>query len=126
MLYRAANVSIVPLVSLEGFGFPTLEGFGFPTIEPLPCGRPVLVTPVGGLPEVVEGLCRDFVLPGHEAAALADGLIAFLEGRLRLPDEASCAAFAAERYDWAVIGPRVARVYSDMLGGVTQRSMPVH
>ncbi len=43
--YQAADISIVPSQTLEGFGLTTLES--------LACGTPVLVTPVGGLTEVV-------------------------------------------------------------------------
>ena len=47
-LYRACDISIVPSVALEGFGLPTIES--------LAAGTPVLVTPIGGLPETVSEL----------------------------------------------------------------------
>lgn len=48
LVYRAADLFVVPTI--------VLEGFGLVVIEALACGTPVLVTPVGGLPEVVSGL----------------------------------------------------------------------
>ena len=44
-LYRAADLTVMPSLSLEGFGLSAVES--------LAAGTPVLVTPVGGLPEVV-------------------------------------------------------------------------
>jgi glycogen(starch) synthase len=62
----------------------TLEGFVLVTIESLAAGTPVLVTPVAGLPEVSD-LTPELVLPGTSPSALADGLLAVLNGSLPLP-----------------------------------------
>ena len=48
--YRAADLSVVPSVSLEGFGLVVLES--------LAAGTPVVVTPVGGLPEAVQRIIQ--------------------------------------------------------------------
>ena len=58
-----------------------LEGFGLITVESLSAGTPVLVTPVGGLPEAVAGLSQDLVLPSTGANAIADGIDGALSGR---------------------------------------------
>ena len=68
--YRAADVSVVPSISLEGFGLIVLES--------LAAGTPVIVTPIGGLPEVVSGLSKDLILEGSSPAQIADGLAARL------------------------------------------------
>jgi glycosyltransferase involved in cell wall biosynthesis len=109
LAYRAADLSIVPSQALEGFGLITLES--------LAAGTPVLVTPVGGLPEAVRGLEETLVLPGACADDLADGLIAALSGRLSLPGEEACQAYVQENFDWSVIVPRVLKVYEDALAG---------
>ncbi|WP_176324621.1 glycosyltransferase family 4 protein, partial [Burkholderia vietnamiensis] len=75
-LYRAATVSVVPTVALEGFGLITVES--------LASGTPVLVTPVGGLPEAVSGLSEELVLGGTGTAAIAQGLDGALSGTLKL------------------------------------------
>lgn len=54
LAYRAADLTLVPSVALEGFGLIVPES--------LAAGTPVLVTPVGGLPETVEGLSRELIL----------------------------------------------------------------
>jgi glycosyltransferase involved in cell wall biosynthesis len=106
-LYRAATISVVPTVALEGFGLITVES--------LASGTPVLVTPVGGLPEAVAGLSRDLVLPTTGAAAIADGLAAALDGSLKLPDADACRAYARANFDNAVIAKRVAAVYDEAI-----------
>ncbi|KXU86024.1 glycosyl transferase family 1 [Caballeronia megalochromosomata] len=106
-LYRAADVSIVPTVALEGFGLITVES--------LASGTPVLVTPVGGLPEAVRGLSNDLVLESTGADAIADGLIATFDGTLDLPDEAACKRYAWDNFDRSVIARRVASVYEEAI-----------
>ena len=107
LLYRAADVSIVPSIALEGFGLTTVES--------LACGTPVLVTPVGGLPDVVWDLSPSLVLESSAPHGLAEGLIGFFDGRLRLPDAEGCSAFARQRFAWPVIAQRVADLYSTVL-----------
>ena len=106
-LYRAANVSIVPTVALEGFGLITVES--------LASGTPVLVTPVGGLPEAVAALSGNLVLPSTGADAIAEGLIGALDGTLALPGEDACRSYAREYFDTPVIARRVAAVYGEAI-----------
>jgi glycosyltransferase involved in cell wall biosynthesis len=106
-LYRAATISVVPTVALEGFGLITAES--------LASGTPVLVTPVGGLPEAVSGLSSDLVLPATGSAALAEGLIGALSGSLNVPDADACRAYARANFDNAVIARRVAAVYREAI-----------
>jgi glycogen synthase len=107
LAYRAADLSVVPTVALEGFGLIAVES--------LAAGTPVLVTPVGGLPEVVSGLRPDLVLPGSGARPLAEGIGAALSGELTLPNPEACQDFARARYDWSVIAARTREVYAEAL-----------
>lgn len=103
LAYRAADLTVVPSVAWEGFGLVVLES--------LAAGTPVLVTPVGGLPETVEELSPHLVLPEGGAAAVADGLARALDGTLPLPSAEECLAFARARYGWATVAENVAAVY---------------
>lgn len=107
LAYRAADLSVVPTVALEGFGLVTLEA--------LAAGTPVLVTPVGGLPEAVRGLSDALVLPGASAADLADGIGRALRGSTPLPDATACRRYAREHFAWPVIARRVREVYEEVL-----------
>ncbi len=103
-LYRAANLSVVPTMALEGFGLIAAES--------LAAGTPCLVSPVGGLPEVVAALSANLVLRSPAAADIAEAVTGALQGRLILPDELSCRAYAEKNFDWQVIAAKIAAVYS--------------
>jgi glycogen synthase len=103
-LYRASDVSIVPST--------TLEGFGLPTIESLAAGTPVLVTPVGGLPETVASLDPSLVLPHAGSSALVEAISAALLNPGKLPSAERCVQYVREHFDWPVIAKKVLAVYA--------------
>jgi glycosyltransferase involved in cell wall biosynthesis len=107
LAYRAADISVVPTVALEGFGLIAAES--------LAAGTPVLVTPVGGLPEVVRDLSANLVLPSTGPSALAEGISSAFRGDLVLPSAEVCQVFAHKRYDWSNIAVRVRVVYEEAL-----------
>lgn len=107
LAYRAADLTVVPTESLEGFGLIAAES--------LAAGTPVLVTPVGGLPEVVSGLSPGLVLRGHGAAEIGAGLAAALDDPAALPDAAACRDYARATFGWDLVARRTAAVYREVL-----------
>jgi glycogen(starch) synthase len=107
LAYRAADLSVVPTV--------TLEGFGLIAVESLAAGTPALVTPVGGLPEAVRDLSPALVLPGTGVRSLAEGIRAALTGELTLPSAEVCQDYVRSRYDWPVVAARIRTVYEEAL-----------
>jgi glycosyltransferase involved in cell wall biosynthesis len=107
LAYRAADLTLVTSVALEGFGLIVVES--------LAAGTPVLVTPVGGLPETIELLSPQCVLQAVGPRAVADGVIAALCGALSLPSSAECTSFARERYHWPTVASRVSAVYAEAM-----------
>jgi glycosyltransferase involved in cell wall biosynthesis len=101
--YRAANVSVVPSVSLEGFGLVILES--------LACGTPVLASAVGGVPEVLARLDRSLVVPPASPAALANRMEGAITGREPLPDGARCRAYA-DGFSWRRVASRHRELYA--------------
>jgi glycosyltransferase involved in cell wall biosynthesis/SAM-dependent methyltransferase len=65
----------------DGFVLPTreLEGFGLVTVEALACGTPVLGTPIGATPELLDPLDPALVFDAATPAAIGGRLCAFLE-----------------------------------------------
>jgi glycosyltransferase involved in cell wall biosynthesis len=94
--YRASDVCVLPSVALEGFGLTAVEA--------LACGSPVVVSDVGGLPEVVRDLDPSLVVPAGDPDALAARLALALAGRV--PDAQACRRHA-ETFSWG----RAARVH---------------
>lgn len=107
MAYRAADLSVVPSQSLEGFGLIIVES--------LASGTPALVTPVGGMPEVVGDLNSELLFADTSAEAIAEGLSRALASPDSLPDADACRAYAETRFDWPVIAARVLEVYQEAI-----------
>ncbi|WP_429273077.1 glycosyltransferase family 4 protein [Paraburkholderia sp. EB58] len=105
--YRAADMSVVPTTALEGFGLTTIES--------LAAGTPVLVTPVGGLPEAVAPLSQALVLEACGFRALGSGLTDALLGKRILPDETACCEYVRSHFDLPVIAAQVATVYREAI-----------
>lgn len=100
--YQAADLTVVPSQSLEGFGLILLES--------LACGTPVLSTPVGGMPEVLRPFQPTLVTDTPDADALATRIVELLTGSIPLPDRAACREYAVSNYDWKIIAPKVREV----------------
>jgi glycosyltransferase involved in cell wall biosynthesis len=103
--YRAADISVVPSVALEGFGLVVAES--------LAAGTPAIVTNVGGLPETIETLAPQCIVREPGAKALAAVLVEALRGTLPLPSFADCVRHAQARFDWSVVTSEVRGIYMD-------------
>jgi glycosyltransferase involved in cell wall biosynthesis len=107
LAYRAADMTVVPSQSLEGFGLITLES--------LASGTPVYVTPVGGLPEIVEPFAPQCIFANTSAGEIANVLKEALRGERPVPSDEACRSFAGENYSWPQIVRRVRTVYDEAL-----------
>lgn len=105
-LYQAADLSIVPTVALEGFGLIAAES--------LATGTPALVTPIGGLPEVVANLSSSLVLRSSSSVDIADGIVSALSGRAAMPTPAECRTYAEAHFGAARMARQVAAVYREI------------
>ena len=97
LYYQAADCFVLPTRELEGFGLVTVEA--------LACGTPVLGTPVGATPELLDPLDPGLVFDAATPEAIGERLVGFLR-RLehepgavaRLRDAAR--AYAERHYGW--------------------------
>ena len=105
--YRAAELSIVPTISLEGFGLIVIES--------LAAGTPVLGTPIGGIPEILQPFASDLILEGSTTQQLAQGIIESLSGQRKMPTAEACQDYVRQNYDWQVIARQMKSVYEQIL-----------
>jgi glycosyltransferase involved in cell wall biosynthesis len=94
--YQAADLVLIP--SLQ------LEGFGLVMVEAMACGTPVLGTPVGAIPEILNQIDPILVAEGVDGRSIARALARVLT-RLQEPGEASRLAkkgraLIERRYNW--------------------------
>jgi glycosyltransferase involved in cell wall biosynthesis len=107
--YRAANFSVVPTVAFEGFGLIIIES--------LAAGTPVLGTPVGAIPEILQPFCQDLLFQSSSTDDLAQGIGEILSGQRQLPSSQACQAHVRENYAWPAIAQRIKSVYQATLDG---------
>ena len=107
LAYRAADLTVVPTIALEGFGLITVES--------LAAGTPCVVTPVDALSEIVAPLSPALVASSATAGALATTIGDALTARIPLPSASECADYARKHYDWPVIASQVRKVYERVL-----------
>lgn len=82
---------------------------GWPSVLPevLACGRPVVATAVGGIPEIIcEELLGELVSPGD-----APGLMKAIDRNLRRSFDSEAISSYVQRFEWGCIVPRVLEVY---------------
>ncbi|ARV57683.1 group 1 glycosyl transferase [Nostocales cyanobacterium HT-58-2] len=100
--YQAANLSVMPSQSFEGFGLAIVES--------LACGTPVVCTPVGGMPEILEPFSPDLITESEKASAIAERLEQLILGKVPMPTQQACRQYAVANFDWNKIALDVRRV----------------
>ncbi len=85
----------------------SFEGFGLAILESLACGTPVLCTPIGGMPEILEPLSPDLITDSIEVSAIAEKLEQVLLGNILIPSREECHQYAATNFNWHKIAQEV-------------------
>lgn len=101
--YQAADFSVVPTV--------TLEGFGLVTTEALACGTPVLGTPYGGTKEILEKLSFHLLFADKSPGAMAHKIVAVLQGVCPVPTRYECREFVLDHFTWDHAARSITRVF---------------
>jgi glycosyltransferase involved in cell wall biosynthesis len=102
LAYQAADLVIMPSQSFEGFGLAILES--------LACGTPVVCTPVGGMPEILQRFSPDLITDSITVESIAEKLTEAILGKILLPTREECRDYVTANYDWVNIAQRVRQV----------------
>ena len=90
LMYGAADAFVLPTAELECFGIIALEA--------LACGRPVLATPVGAIPEVLGRFEQKWLAENNSISALSKLLRDYLSGALPNHDPIKLREIVAMHY----------------------------
>jgi glycosyltransferase involved in cell wall biosynthesis len=100
--YQAANLTVMPSQSFEGFGLAIVES--------LACGTPVLSTPIGGMPEILQPFSPELITNSTETSDIAAKLEQILLEKIPTPSRSDCFQYAATHFNWQKISHQVREV----------------
>ncbi len=100
--YQAADFSVMPTQSFEGFGLAIVES--------LACGTPIICTPVGGMPEILESFAPDLLTSSTTATAIAEKIEQVFLQQISVPSSNECRQYVTQHYDWDKIAQQVRQV----------------
>lgn len=87
------------------------EPFGIVNLEAMACGKPVLATATGGVPEIVQHGVTGWLVPPEDPAAMARGISDLMDDsslRRALSEQGQA---LAEQHDWSRLGEAYEAVY---------------
>jgi glycosyltransferase involved in cell wall biosynthesis len=106
--YRRATLVVIPTIRLEGFGLAVGEA--------LACGTPVLGTPVGAIPELLEPIDRRLIAYDSTPAGLAAAVNDLLDDPDGLESIAAhCRARIEPALGWDAVAGRYREAYVGLL-----------
>jgi glycosyltransferase involved in cell wall biosynthesis len=92
------------------------EGFGIAAVEAMACGKPVVATEVGGVPEVIESGKDGLLVPSQDSGALAEAIIELaLDPEKMAAISANAIATARGRFDVRVMVEQIDRLYRELV-----------
>ena len=108
--YQAADLFVLPTLALEGFGLVTMEA--------LACGTPVLGTPIGATPELLNPLDPRLIASGANPADLATAITHFLaEDWSQTLTPERLRTYVLDHYTWDRHTAQTERIYQSLLEG---------
>ncbi|RUS45273.1 glycosyltransferase family 4 protein [Cohnella sp. AR92] len=105
--YQAADLAVVPTI--------TLEGFGLVTAEALACGTPVLGTPYGGTKEILTRFSERLLFDDGSPEAIARKVYSILNGSESMIGRDACREHVLQHYTWGRIAERITEVFNEAI-----------
>lgn len=111
-LFNVADVAVVPSRA---------DWFPLVAMEALACGTPIVVSNVGGLPQVVTDQVGCVVEPG-DPAALAEKITLFIQDRFKAKAREAATAHVRENFGWENTVSSLERIYETALDDAPPRA----
>ena len=92
-----------------------LEPQGIVNLEAMACGKAVVASKVGGVPEVVRDGETGLLFPGEDAAALSDALVRMSSDENLRAKMGAAGRARAETFDWSALAEEYRGVYRQIL-----------
>ncbi len=97
--YQACSLFCLPSLS---------EPFGMVILEAMACGKPIVATNVGGIPEIVK---NGILVPSRSPEALVRAVVGLLSDKKRLGRMGRQSRKTALKYDWERVVDRIEKIY---------------
>lgn len=106
------------MAALDVFALSSVsEGFGRAAVEAMACGKPVVATRVGGLPEIVEDGVSGRLVPPADSTALAAAITGLLKDKAQAAAMGAAGRKRAENFSLARSAEKTQEVYDRVLRG---------
>ena len=99
LAYQAADMFILPTSELECFGLIILEALGY--------GCPVIASNVGAIPEILDPILPDFIIPPNQPGQLRAKVKDWLDSKILSPGENNLINYVQQRFDREIIGGKI-------------------
>lgn len=93
-----------------------MEGWGLSLMEAMACGKPVVATRVGGIPELVKNNKNGCIVNPGDTSALARRIVRLLKNEDEARDMGKEGIKTAKKYTWDKTARKVKGIYEGILG----------
>ena len=112
MYYHACNLfALLPREDRNGH----FEGFGLVYLEANACGKPVIGTWSGGVPEAVKHEYTGLLVPPDDPEAAAEAMLLLLRDNKLAEHLGMRGRIWAQRHEWRVISEKYIQIYKNLL-----------
>jgi len=88
------------------------EGFCMAMLEAISCGRPVVGTRVGAIPEMIDGSGAGVLISPNQPEELSQAIIRLAEGG-GARDPRAQHSYVVQNYSWSVVAEKTISLYRD-------------
>jgi glycosyltransferase involved in cell wall biosynthesis len=108
LFYAACDVAVLPSKDLS-------EGFGLVLLEAMACGKAVIGSAVGGIPELIQNGTNGLLVEPNDLGELENAIHTLSENEEVRRSMGAAGRSFAERHDWKLVVSQVESIYRNSL-----------